>query len=117
MSSNKRYNAKRDKNEPEIVKALTRIGCSVERINEKGVPDLLVGRGGRTFLLEVKDGESSTNKQQDEFFASWKGDTALVVRSPEEAIEAVSGRFRSMQEQYEQWMADEKYKQWMADEK
>lgn len=44
----------RDANEPEIVKALEAAGATVTRLNEAGVPDLLVGYKGKTSLLEVK---------------------------------------------------------------
>lgn len=42
MGTNKRHNASRDENEPEIVDALQKAGYMVDRINGRGVPDLLV---------------------------------------------------------------------------
>lgn len=47
--------AKRDANEPEIVAALEAAGCGVWRINQGGIPDLLVVRAGVIYLLEVKN--------------------------------------------------------------
>jgi Holliday junction resolvase len=50
----KRYDAKRDKNEPEITKALRDIGADVVLLSLTDVPDILCGYKNRTFLLEVK---------------------------------------------------------------
>lgn len=49
-----------DGNQAAIVAALRSVGCSVVDLSATGggVPDLLVGRVGVTFLLEVKDAET-----------------------------------------------------------
>lgn len=88
MSSNLRHNAKRDANETEIVAVLLQAGCDVERLNGTRIPDLLVGRAGMNFLLEVKDEHGRLTDGQDEWHRAWRGRCA-VVRSPEEALEAV----------------------------
>ena len=49
-----RHNPQRDKAEPAVVEALERCGFVVERISQKGVPDLLVSRRGGWFVVEVK---------------------------------------------------------------
>jgi hypothetical protein len=59
------------------------------------VPDLLVGRQGRTYLLEVKDGRKPPSARQltDEqltWHGAWKGGTLAVVCDVESAIRAVS---------------------------
>ncbi len=54
MGTLKRHNAKRDANEPAIVAALARCGWFVQRISIKDFPDLLIAKGGRMHLVEVK---------------------------------------------------------------
>jgi len=49
-----RLAAKRDDNEQRIIDALEAAGCRVWRINQAGLPDLLVVRAGMIYLLEVK---------------------------------------------------------------
>ena len=50
--------ARIDRNQPEIVEALRKLGASVQPLHtvHDSVPDLLIGYQGRNFLLEVKDG-------------------------------------------------------------
>lgn len=100
---------RRDDNEPGIVKALEAIGAVVCRIDNFGVPDLLVGYRGRTILLEVKN-PSKTSKQrtrkgegvaenasgkmtdtQIKWWRTWLGGEAHVVTTPEQAIAIVRG--------------------------
>ena len=87
----RRYAARRDANEGEIVRALEKVGCDVVRLD---FCDLLVGRRGRNYLLEVKDGRKSPSKrpltpQQVKLRSAWRGHYR-VVTSTEEAIEAVT---------------------------
>ena len=96
-----RYAAKVDKGHPQIVDALRAVGASVQSLAAVGVgcPDLLVGRGGRTYLLEVKaplgpEGGASEDGQklqpsQKSWIAAWRGDPVRVVRSVDEALAAV----------------------------
>ena len=80
--------AKIDSNQPEIVAALRRVGVYVEVI---GKPlDLLICHRGETSLMEVKniEGRDRLTKDQIEFIARWPG-KVHVVRSPEQAIEAL----------------------------
>jgi hypothetical protein len=96
----------RDSNEPEIVTALEAVGASVTRLGSKGVPDLLVGYRGETFLLEVKhvDAKGKTvrrwsggkkpderglTEQQQTWWATWTGKPPVIVRTPEEALRAI----------------------------
>lgn len=83
-----RQAAKRDANEPEIVNALRECGCSVTRLSQKGVPDLLVGRHGVNYLFEVKEAKGKPTDDQIEFFETWEGDVC-IVRTVEEALKAV----------------------------
>ena len=81
---------KRDANEAEIVKALRRIGCSVQLLhgNTQGTPDLLVGRNGRNYLLEVKGRKGKLEPSQVAWHGSWRGEVH-VVRTEEDALRAV----------------------------
>lgn len=87
--------AKVDGNQAEIVAALRRAGCSVQSLAAigKGCPDLLVGRAGRNYALEIKDGRKPPSARRltpDEtaWLESWHGQVA-VVTSVETALAAV----------------------------
>lgn len=72
------------------MRALEAIGCSVLYIEEP--VDLLVGRAGSTYLLEVKNPDTShglTDKQQ-KFIAEWRGGPVHVVETVEEACRVVT---------------------------
>lgn len=88
--------AKIDANQNEIVEALRKIGCSVQILSSvgKGCPDILVGRNGKNYLLEIKDGNKSKSAQkltpdQIDWHEKWNG-SVFVVNSAEMAIEIVS---------------------------
>ena len=87
MSLNRRA-AKRDDNEAEIIEGLIAAGCSVRQISLEGFPDLVVGRHGVNYFLEVKTEKGKLTAEQETFFAEWRGQ-AQVVRSVEEALLAV----------------------------
>lgn len=87
--------ARVDDNQAAIVEALRAAGCSVLSIASigAGAPDLAVGRGGKTYFLEVKDGgkpPSARRLTADElkFHGSWVGHIT-VVKSVAEALAAV----------------------------
>lgn len=85
-----RHRPKVDRNQAEIVAALEGVGCSVTSLAPMGggIPDLLVGRQGRNYLLEVKvEGETLT-PAQGKWGAAWRGQ-AQVVRTVDEALSAV----------------------------
>ena len=91
MSGIKRWDARRDANEPEIVKALRDIGCTV---GYGEWVDLIVGRGGNTYLLEVKDGSKPKSGRklkpsQEKLLAEWRGHYQVVL-NVDQAIEAVT---------------------------
>lgn len=88
MTKLQRYDAKRDDNEQEIVQALVWAGASVVRLSAKGVPDLLVGCDGQTYLLEVKTTKGDLTTDQVQFFSVWEGH-AVIVRSIEDALRAI----------------------------
>lgn len=87
--------ARVDANQPEIVDALRSAGCSVEYLHTlgKGVPDLLVGRAGHNYLLEIKDGSKPPSKRkltgdEEKWHRLWQGQIA-TVNNVDEALAAV----------------------------
>ena len=90
--------ARRDASEDAIVAALRAAGCSVASWGTDGAPDLVVGRAGRTWLLEVKQppgprgGATRDGQQLGElqraWHRKWLGHVA-VVHSATEALAAV----------------------------
>ena len=91
-----RLKARIDSNHSAVVKALRACGCSVQSLASlgHGVVDLLVGRNGVNFLMEIKDGSKSPSQRkltpdELEWIAAWKG-KAHVVHSVEEAIKVVN---------------------------
>lgn len=89
-----RRGGKPDGPQREIVAALKAAGCRVMIISGCGfgVPDLLAcAPGGVPVLLEVKSVRGKVNPEQAAFLADWPGPSA-VVRTAEEAINAVCGR-------------------------
>lgn len=86
--------ARTDVNQQEIVSALRQMGCSVVSLAPlgNGIPDLLCGYQGVTFLCEIKDGNMPPSKQaltedQKEFFQSWRGGILTIVHSVSDAVE------------------------------
>lgn len=79
-----------DHNQSEIVQALRAAGATVESLHEvgRGVPDLMVGFRGDTFLFEVKGPRGRLNALQVAWHGQWAGQVC-VVRSAEEALRVV----------------------------
>lgn len=89
--------ARTDANHAEIVQALRNAGCSVFDCSGLGggFPDLCVGIGGRTVLVEVKDGSKPPSRRlltpdQLDFHAKWKGGTLAIVCDVESALRVVN---------------------------
>lgn len=82
--------ARTDANQAEIVRVLRAAGCTVESLHRVGggVPDLIVGRAGRNWLLEVKVPGRGLNDRQKEWHRQWAGQRA-VVTTPEGALQVV----------------------------
>jgi Holliday junction resolvase len=80
---------RRDDNEKEIVDALVSGGCSVHRLNGPGLPDLLVSRARKNYLLEVKKIKGGKlTKVQVYWHKVWRG-LVHIVRTPDDALRAV----------------------------
>jgi hypothetical protein len=90
-----RRGAKRDANEPEIIKALRAAGCLVQPLSAPGVPDLLVWSPWRgLILLEVKDGSKPASARkltsdQVAWHTQWDLAPVLIVYDVAGAIDAV----------------------------
>lgn len=89
--------AKIDANQPDIVAALRAIGASVQSLaaTGKGVPDLLVGWRGQTYLIEVKDGALPPSARkltpdQEAWHAAWTGKPVTVITCVDSALAALN---------------------------
>ncbi len=90
-------NAKADRNQPEIVKALRRAGAVVKHVHTlKNLFDILVYFQGRTYSVEIKDGSkppSSRKLTEGELKCKQElesvGVKYWVVNSIEEALEMI----------------------------
>lgn len=83
----------RDKNEPEIIAALESVGAKVVLLepSEPGLPDLLVGFHGETYLFEVKNPQAKQQLSygQIRFHRLWPGRPIAVVRSGFESLKVI----------------------------
>lgn len=82
--------ARVDANHSAIVAALRKAGFSVVSLARigGGCPDLLVGRAGKNYLLEVKDSNGKMRESQKNWHLTWRGQVG-TVHTVEEAIEAL----------------------------
>lgn len=87
------YNARTDANQEEIVMALRAVGCSVTLLHRVGAgcADILAGKNGVNWLIEVKMPGEKLNARERKWHAAWRGQVA-IVESVEQAIELVSSR-------------------------
>lgn len=88
--------ARTDANHEQIVKALRAVGATVQSLAAvgQGVPDLLVGYQGKTFLLEIKDGTKTPSQRkltddQVKWHETWTGGVIAVVDSVDSAWAAI----------------------------
>lgn len=83
---------KTDKNQQEIMDVMRKMGASVTDLSKvgKGVPDLLVGIGSKTILVEVKSSSKAKyTPHQEKWLASWKGGTVARIDSIDSAIQLI----------------------------
>jgi hypothetical protein len=86
-----------DGNHREIVEALEAVGASVQTLAAvgDGCPDLLVGRGGYIWLIEVKDGSkrpsARTLTPDQRRWINWFNGDVHIVTCVEEALRVVTG--------------------------
>ena len=95
-----KFARRRDANEAAIIKALKSHGVTVTQMDGKGVPDLLIGHGGVTYIVEVKQAhgragagakrsESGLLETQEAWWSAWQGRRPVVVTTAEEALAVV----------------------------
>ncbi len=82
-----RYAKRRDANEPEIVEALEKAGCHVQRLDTPF--DLLASKRGKDHKIEVKMPRGKLTPTQVDYIADQKGAPVHVVTTAEEALEVV----------------------------
>jgi hypothetical protein len=82
--------AKTDENQPAIVEALRKAGCSVAITAQVGggFPDLVVGYMGFNYLMEANTHFGKHTPEQIAFIENWKGQIC-TVRSVEMALEII----------------------------
>ena len=79
----------------DIVAALRSAGCTVHYLlsrpgaGQAGMPDLLVGVLGVTYLLEVKTATGVLGPAQIAWHRGWNGGSVVVVRDVSQALTAV----------------------------
>jgi Holliday junction resolvase len=85
--------AKVDANQQKIVEILRAAGATVQSLAAigHGCPDLLVGWGGKTLLMEIKDGNKvpsaqKLNDDQIKWHGAWMGGPLAVVDGPDAAL-------------------------------
>jgi len=81
---------RRDQNERIIIQALRAAGASVHQLTGRDTPDLVVGYGGRNYMMEVKSARRRPSQGQRAFSDNWRGQVC-VVQSPEQAIAIILG--------------------------
>lgn len=89
----------RDPNEAQIVSGLRALGCSVQQLNARDCPDLIVGHRGVTHIMEIKRphgvrGGSSQKGQrlsegQELWRDRWRGSPVHVIRTLDDALQVL----------------------------
>lgn len=69
--------AKRDANEGPIVAALEAAGFWVQRMSQKGMPDLYIYKAGQSHFVEVKSAKGKLTRAQK----AWVGQPVVILRS------------------------------------
>lgn len=92
-----RQRARKDDNQNEIVDGLRAVGVKVHILNQKDIPDLLVGYRFNLYLMEVKDGKRKPSERrlrpgQQAFADGWVGYPICKVESLEEAFQTLGIR-------------------------
>lgn len=87
--------AKIDANQPAVVAAMRKLGCSVQPLHMvgQGCPDLAVAIADISFFVEVKDGSKPPSKQkltpdQIEWHSKWRA-PVYIVNSVDQAVDLV----------------------------
>lgn len=85
-----------DANHRAVTEALEQVGATVYSLAAcgGGCPDLLVGRGGKVWLIEVKDGAKSASRRaltpDQRRWIEWFNGEVHIVTSVQQAVEVVT---------------------------
>lgn len=84
-----------DANQSTIADDLRTMGMSVQILSNvgDGCPDLLVGYGGRNYLIEVKTENGQLTHDQREFFDEWRGQCDVAKRA-EDVLKVIKTQIR-----------------------
>ena len=87
MRNQPKYASNTDQNQKEIVDFLRWQGWSVKVTSTigQGFPDLVVGKDGYNYLVEIKSKTGKLTPDQAKFFSEWRGATT-VLRSIDDAV-------------------------------
>ena len=84
-----------DANQAEIVKALRKVGATVQPLHRvgQGCPDLAVGHGGVNHMIEVKDGSKQPSARgltdaQFRWHSLWAGQVS-IAESVDDALRII----------------------------
>ncbi len=80
--------ARKDANHDEVAEALFKAGHTVVGTYQQGngFPDIVSGKGGVTWMWEVKAKDGELTPAQVEFITRWRGGPLHVVKSGLEAL-------------------------------
>jgi len=69
-----------DLDQKQVIAQLERMGFSVLNLSAvgSGCPDLLVGKNGQNFLLEIKSKKGTLTPAQVDFHKNWQGHCEVV---------------------------------------
>lgn len=87
------YAKRVDVNQSQIIKIFREGGCSVFPTHTVagGFPDLVVGKNGKTHLVEIKSSRTAKfTPAQDLFILNWKGSRVKRINGPEDAAALLS---------------------------
>ena len=79
--------ARKDTNQTQIVEELRQLGFSVAITHRlgNGFPDIVVGRGNKNYLFEIKSDGGNLTPYEDQFAANWRGQWGIIY-STEDAL-------------------------------
>ena len=81
-----RRRARRDVNEPALVKVIRQCGGQWLPLNVTDGPDGVIGFHGRTELAEIKTEKGKLKAGQSEFIETWRGGPIYVLRTAADVV-------------------------------
>ncbi len=79
---------RKDANQKVIIDCLKKLGYSVLELDDvkNGCPDILVGKNGNNYLIEIKTEKGKLNELQQKFIERWNT-RVYIIKNIDEAIE------------------------------